>query len=201
MTLETLAIDPGLDGGAVLLSEDGQTAIAAYGWRKADAGFTLRNANGLRMRAKDLHDVAEIISTDTHGAYLLVVEGLFVPRAPRPRPGQHWTTRDRYKAEQRYSGRLAHLLTLAEVTGQLQGPLMGAAHRVERPLASTWRPDVLELPPNASSVASEQRAIWAMNVRKPALVKGLDALAKDPHVCEAACMAVYGHRLQAKGAA
>lgn len=189
----TLAIDPGHDGGACLLDPSGRRALLSWAWRRLDrideTVYRLLRPEGeasvSTVELATLHDVGTRIRRDVVRLglppYHLVVERLFVP------------SQEAGEGLPQYLGRLSRVLQLGEATGQTYGPLLGGLCRLDRPYASQWRAEVLDLPPTASSDLSEERAVAVLAGDRP-LVVGLGALATDPHAAEAACMAVWGHR-------
>lgn len=194
MTGYTLGIDPGLEGGAVLLHPGGSVAVAAWRWRRPKGrnpqGFYVQTIEGGlplggtphrdgTRRVGTLHEVGELLRNRLSGLVVLVLEGLFVPRR---RGGQ---------TMQAYHGRIRHVLTLAEAAAEVAGPVKARAVEVYRPTAAEWRPSVLGVARTASSDLSERVACQAMQASRP-LVAGLGPLASDPHTAEAACMARWG---------
>lgn len=202
-TLPVVAIDPGQTGACVVLDGDGRMALAAWAWtlRKRKAGrvysveVVLFPGPPATYDAPSLHAIGDAVRPWARGRYLLVVEGLFVPK-PRPKQA-HAMARGDYKAGGdgwKYLGQVKRVLALAEAAALVSGPLLAGAEGIERPTASTWRPQVLGLKANASSKLSEDTAKLLLTTRPP-LVSGLGELAENPHVAEAACMAAWGHTL------
>lgn len=108
-----------------------------------------------------------VIRADLPPAWHVCMEGLFIAKGDRG----------------------PSLLTLAESAGELVGPLRGLGI-VARPTAAHWRAKVLRLGRVSAKVA-EEYAIRC--VASGAVVDGdLGALTGNGHVCEAACIAVYG---------
>lgn len=195
MSRPTIGIDPGRDGGAVVLAPDGRTALAAYRWRRAKAvGFNVRHVRLGEptpfVRLSCLSTIGAAIARELGGREcVLAVEGLFVPR---PAKGK--------KADAKYFGQVARVLTLGEYAGQVFGPVIPHAAVTFRPNAGEWRPAILGIPASSPSKFAEEHAITALTRARPPLVVGLGELAKDPHVAEAACIARFGW-LKAKQAA
>ena len=170
-----LGIDPGAAGGAALLADLGGrwALIACWGWRRS----TLRRVRGFRVslevggvRAVDaawrpsLYAVGQEIAALVPPGVALVAEGLFVGR---------------------FGGRTA--LTLGEGCGALLGPVAARCGPPKaRPLASSWRPAVLGCSGRTSSDAAE-----ALAVARVGRMAARGSLAADPHVAEAACLAVW----------
>lgn len=203
VTAPVLGVDPGHTGAAVLLAADGRRALLARAWtrreRKGSDVYEIYRCTESERVVPSLHAVGALIVTDALRAleyvptlhldnpcaYRLAVEGLFA------RPGLE----------------LHGVVSLAEATGELMGPLRGLALETLRPKASTWRPAVLGLPANGPSVDAELAAWRALACGRPPLVEGLDVwLARTtithrsvrrehpawPHVVEAACIARWG---------
>ena len=182
-----LAIDPGATGAGALLAADGATVLACWSWveRKRKAG-TVYAVEGRWCRLADsreldtLHAVGAWMALQARTAdaegYVLVVEGLFVPR------------RRRGQDEGKHAGQVRSTLTLAESTGMLMGPLLESSAELHRPSAGTWRPAVLGLASNVSSDIAER---VARNLVK-ATMQGQGRLGENPHVAEALCMARWG---------
>lgn len=177
MTAPTLGVDPGREGGAVLLANDGRHVLGWWLWRPHVAREDGQGTYGLWdwtssewTELPSLHAVASVIAMDAedlggHGLSV-VVEGLFVPPY-RPPSG---------------------VLALAEATGELLGPLRALSEVAPlRPLASRWRPDVLGLPRNAASEVAERAAV----VYARRVLVGLEEVA-NPHLAESACIARWG---------
>lgn len=186
----TLAIDPGHIGGAVLLDPTGRRVLLAWAWARSEriggTVYRLRRQHGTTIEPATLHDVGERIRKDMAQLcpeYHLVVEGLFCPAQ-----GEH-------EELHKYLGRVSRVIELAQAAALVYGPLLSEAAQVDRPLASQWRPEVLQLSGSCSSDLAEERAMAALSGDRP-LVVGLGELAHDPHVAEAACQAVWGHRLR-----
>ncbi|MCK5495414.1 MAG: hypothetical protein V3S93_02505 [Methyloceanibacter sp.] len=178
MIRPVIGIDPGADGGAVILQADGQTALDAFRWRKGVGGYNVRSIYGPSTKVPTLAHVGDRIARAFGHKVWLGVEGLFVPR---PNPGHLHV----------HPGQIRHVLTLAENAALVYGPMLGKAERVERPTAAVWRPAILGIARNASSKSSEAAAIAACTKMRPPIVTGLRDLGEDPHVAEAACIARY----------
>lgn len=130
--LPTLGVDPGrTSGAAVLLDADGRTVLAWWTWcllrrKGGDAWRVTRKAPGEDLMVDALWEVGRLVAIDVsrclgEGDPVLVVEGLFVPRARRG--GRPVNPQD--------------VVPLAEATGELIGGLrMTPAYR---PLATEWR--------------------------------------------------------------
>ena len=179
-----LAIDPGADGGAVLLAADGRTAIDAWAWDRRVTGgihtWRLWRPEGPPLQISSIHEIALQLARAAEGIgtpWQLCVEGLFA-----------------------WSEQLNGIIELAEATGELLGPLAARASVVHRPRAVTWRAAVL---PKGWGRTSEE-AEHAARIVARSTVRGLgrfveyefDADGREvplwPHVCEAACMARFG---------
>lgn len=189
----TLAIDPGATGGAVLLGPEGVHARAAWSWvqrrRRRETVYELRETlDGLSVHKEQVVSLSavstQIRQRCSFEPFDLVVEDLFIPSLPP------FLRRNSEEAD-KYLGRCASVIALAEHTGQVYGPIVGVAQSVRRVLASEWRPSVLSIAPNASSDRAEREAIRVLTGFAP-LVSGLGELGHDPHVAEAACMARWG---------
>lgn len=195
MTVPVLGVDPGATGGAVLLDRTGTRALAAWRWRPSRSRKTsdlylqtvvggqllegTSRADGIE-RVSGQHEVGQALArVALLEPYLLCLEGLFVPR---PRQGQ---------PTGKHLGQVRSVLTLAESTGELAGPLRQGATKVLRPTAAQWRHAVLGLHTRTSSDHAEEVALRAMRGRPP-LVADLGELVGDPHVAEAACIARWG---------
>lgn len=177
MTAPTLGGDPGHEGAATLLAGDGRHVLGWWLWRPHVAREDGQGTYGLWdwqasewTELPSLHAVASVIAMDAEdlGGHGIVVamEGLFVPPYRPP----------------------AGVLSLAEATGELLGPLRGLGEGTPlRPLASTWRPSVLGLPRNAASEVAERAAV----VYAQRVLVGLEE-AVNPHLAESACIARWG---------
>lgn len=196
MIAPVLGIDPGHDGGAVLLGE-GRVALAVLAWRrlhrKSGDVYATMNLDGDEQAEPSLHGVAQRISAELAGArvsfrderyaydlsapwYHLAVEGLFA------RPGLA----------------LHGICSLAEATGEVTGPLRQAAISEVRPKASEWRSAVLARGWGRTSEEAERAALRLCQARLPTLGLFLSSRLKDglvqplwPHVCEAAAIALH----------
>jgi len=186
VTRPIVGIDPGRDGGAVILAPDGRHVMAAFRWRhSASNWFNLRsvaaNVAGPAVRVSSLGEVGAAIARRVPAGCVLVVEGLFVPRVPKGR-----------KPDAKYLGQVARIVTLGEYAGQVFGPASCRAVMTLRPTAGEWRATILGIPANSPSKFAEAHAIQALTKARPPLVVGLGDLATDPHVAEAACIARWG---------
>jgi hypothetical protein len=187
MSRPIVGIDPGKDGGAVVLAPDGRTALAAYRWRHSMRGWfnvrrVRRNQATPDARVSCLHSIGAAIAAELGGREaVLAVEGLFSPRPAKGKP-----------ADGKYLGQVARVIRLGEYAGQVFGPVQQYAAVTLRPSAGQWRPMVLGIAPNTESKKAEAAAILALTRVRPPLVVGLGELAKDPHVAEAACIARFG---------
>lgn len=169
-----LGIDPGLEGGAVLV-EPGTAPLVVRGawhWRPHRGAYVLRGVtpqDGVRLAS--LHDVGVAIARDcadvAPDGWRVLLEGLFL----------HDTSR------------AARILTLAEAAGEVLGPLRSRGV-IERPNAARWRGKVLRLKGGTDADVAEAYAVRCVPVlaRPP----GLGALADVGHVAEALCLAYYG---------
>jgi hypothetical protein len=179
MPLPILAIDPGgSDGGAVLLDSDGRTVLFAGSWHRVQ-----RNGQDawIVVTVVDGFPALETVATSMHGVGVQVVVGAYLSRS-------QW----RLVVEGLF-GRAFTLERLSWYSGLVAGPcLAGTVGDVLRPKASTWRPAVLKIPPRAESDVADAAALAFVTKA----VTGLGVLASNPHVAEAACMAVYAHRMQ-----
>jgi hypothetical protein len=201
MTLSVLGVDPGHEGGAVLLV--GSRVAAALAWRrlsrKSGDVYATTSLDGDEQTEPSLHGVSMRILSELAGArvaaraerhafdlsapwYHLVVEGLFA----RPGLALHGVT------------------SLAEATGEVTGPLRSAAISVERPKASEWRAAVLPKRWGTKSEDAERAAMVLCRALHPSLG---DFLVGEPgpggrpspcwpHVVEAACIARWGQAQQ-----
>jgi len=195
----TLAIDPGQNGAAVLLAEDGRTILAAWAWHECQhnrrRAYRLEGIgrqwvsddtwmDGVAWTADvPYHTLARVGQDiafelwDWEWEPVLVVEGLFVHR--------NWES----------------TLTLAESAAMVYGPT--AAHLDTMPLrpkanatdGTGWRETVLGRGPRRA-----RKAYWDEQARRllPHLVDagGLGDLIADDNVIAAACMARWGWLMQ-----
>lgn len=200
-----VAIDPGHTGACVVLHENGRLGLLAFGWKKRQRKYgrvyVLTDSTGNKQTLESLHEVGQCIAVALRHVldYLLVVEGLFVPR-PSPRAAADLARPRRQQRRDgpgaKYLGQVSSVFRLAEAGALVTGPLLSrAVGDVERPLASKWRPAILGLPANCSSDESEALAIRMVTEARPPLVSGLGELGRNPHVAEAACQARFGHVL------
>lgn len=184
-----LAIDPGLEGGAVLLPARGRQALAAWHWQRVARGFRVTTrARELTAEAtvQTLHHVSHRLWGEVKQArrpFALVVEGLYQPPPPAGQP-----TAEELKA---YGGQCVRVMTLAEATAKLYGPLEPRAERLYRPRAAQWRPPVLRCSPATPGTEAKRFAVEMMTALLPA-IEGLGELAHVSHVAEAGCMALWG---------
>ena len=190
--LPIVSVDPGHDGGAVVLEASGRHAVAAVRWRRNPRGYLVRDLAGPSRKVPDLPSVGRVISRAIGPRrFRLIVEGLFVPRPPKT-----LNAADR-KAVDRYTGQVRHLLELAEAAALVYAQLVDErVEQFDRATAAVWRPAILGIPPNSPSKFAEEHAVRAVTKVRPPLVDGLAELATDPHVAEAACLARYGWTLQ-----
>lgn len=182
MTLPVIGIDPGSEhGGVALLDPDGRTAALVGDWTRLDrrGGEVYRVRFGHRDEclARDLPAVGALLfhelfpKVQAHGA-VLVVEGLFVPKAGR-------------------GGRPVNpqsVIPLAESAGVMLGHLGSIARETHRPLSSTWRADVLGL---ATRTPADQAEALAVRMA-PSAFDGVGELARVGHVAEALFLARWG---------
>jgi hypothetical protein len=171
--MPTLGLDPGKQGGAVLLGDAGRP-VACWAWhplkRKSGDVFRLTEAHGPSLESPTIAGVGSLLNVAvcelTHGETLhLAVEGQYVDR--------------------RRLGTVPTTLELARVAGWLSAGLVQRAASVAYPLASQWRPAVLGLSAYATSEASERAAL----LRWRTLWRG--DLADDPHVAEACAIGAW----------
>lgn len=179
MSAHVIGVDPGADGGAVLLDGAGQY-VAAVGWHKLEAakkrgGRVTWEVSGHRT-AGSLFVVGEMVRhtllvKPALTGWSLIVEQLF---ANRKNPNSTITLGE----------------SAALVYGHLLAPYTDAPWRV---LAATWRPRILGLGPSTTADAAESIALhyaplmpWAKGLRAEEHGAGF------PHVCEAACIARWG---------
>ena len=137
MSRPIVGIDPGRDGGAVILAPDGRHVVAAFRWRHSSRGwFNLRtvaaNEAGPTTRVRSLGDVGAAIARRLGRDVVLCVEGLFVPRLDKGK-----------KPDAKYLGQVARVVTLGEYAGQVFGPAARHASVTFRPNAGAWRLDRL----------------------------------------------------------
>lgn len=198
VSLCTLGVDPGLDGGAVLLGPDGRRVIDVWAWQQIGESKTRWNYWRGELGPWELPSLFEIgadiarICEGTGHPWQVYGEGLFA-----------------------WQGRLEVVVPLAEATGELLGPLRVSAAQVVRPLARDWRPVVLGGHAYQSSDLAEENAWHRCAVGRPRLVEGLERgpwlerktvkrkgheieVPAWPHVLEAACLARFGW-LEAQG--
>lgn len=163
MNAVILGVDPGHDGGAVLLRADG--SALAWRWfdrrnRKKAAGYDLRSDRGEEQRGLSLYDVGRALALAAGGTgYRAGVEGLYAGR----------------------NGATA--IELAEATGRLLAGLEPGASAILRPPWTTW----------ARAVVRGSATTAALNAARPAWLAGrgitLAGLSDDDHVLDAACIA------------
>jgi hypothetical protein len=192
--LHVIGVDPGQEGAAVLLAPDGRTVEAVWAWtyrdRKAPVFEVRQELPGLGVTELEVRFLHQLVMASTlpvlrkTGPYLLVGEELFV-----------------------WEGHDCGFDTLAEVTGEVLGPLRSSAAGSARVLARKWRPVVLPRGWGRSSADAERAAHTVCR----ATMLGLDAWLGQrelegrphpswPHVLEAALMARWGW-LQQRGPA
>lgn len=177
----TMAIDPGHDGAAVLLDGSGRRAVGAWGWHRREpaAGIFVWDVvpfglyhPGWDRPMPSLHAIGVVLADaclELAAPFHLVVEGLFVPKDREPEGA----------------------LTLAEEAALVYGPLFDGAATLSRPLASTWRASVLR--PRWGRSSKEAEAAARQGCIERGIAPSLGSLLDNPHVCEAAMMAVWGH--------
>ena len=201
--ISVLGIDPGHDGGAVLLASDGCRSLAAWSWqrrkRKSGDVYLLTPTSGREWEVGSLHYLASHISgacstaidyeaarvSDREEIYDLAVEGLFV-----------------------WPGRTGGIIELAEAVGEIIGPLRPRALSLSRCAPSEWRSAILPRGWGRSSDEAERaaRQVAASTVRGlgPFVEYEIDGDGREvpiwPHVCEAVCIARWGW-VTARGAA
>lgn len=165
--MPTIGVDPGHQGGAVLLGDAGRP-VAAWAWkpleRKSGRIYRLDEANGPSIETDHIAGVGALLNLAvceiTHGEPLhLAVEGLFVP---------YYDLR-----------RSASALELARAVGWLTAGLVQRAASYVEVKASAWRPAVLGCRRNEKSEEAERRALvrWRTRWEGP--------LGDDAHVAEA----------------
>lgn len=162
-------IDPGQTGALVELV-DGKRACRAIYWRPRKGGDYLvdtidQDGVSKKQPVRCLHSAA-----------------------------YHARSMSREEAA-KFSGRCKSVIPLAEARGEVSGPLKASAIYIVEPLASAWRPAVLNLPANASSEVSIATIRALMRGRRP-MFTGLGHLADVPHVLEACCIARYAYDLE-----
>lgn len=194
MSVPVLGIDPGHDGGAVLLASDGRTIHTAWGWRRLTDRYSVTelSAPGVPVEhyySPSLHALSSRIAAAVASRqvpWVLAIEGLFI-----------------------WPGRVIDgIVELIEATGELKGPLADCASRVERPQASTWRAAVLPRGWGRASAESERAALSVCRSTMRELAEfsmsEQDAERREvplwPHVVEAACIARWGW-VEARGIA
>lgn len=174
MSTRSLGLDPGNEGGAVLLevgTDAPWRAVMAWHWRpcvrKGVRHWRLAIVAGgadLEFVEPTLGVVGQRIAGGATGGvpYRLTVEGLW--------------------------GRGTTLERLSWYAGLVASPLESLATGGEvRPQANVWRRQVLGLPRSTGAEAAELAAVeWAA-----ANVEGLGRLSAVGHVCEAAAIAVW----------
>lgn len=178
--MRSLAIDPGRTGAAVLAEPSTGLqlrCIYACKWSpRRNGGYTVRTHKGGSETADDLYHVSRLISLEAKEFDVLVVEGLF---APPLKPGENI---------EKYRGKVSRQLTLAQAKGEMMASLRGRAPVLFEPDARTWRAKVLR----CGNKKRRDAERYAIRVVPTHIVTGLDRLAGNVHVCEAAAMAWYG---------
>ncbi len=196
-----LGVDPANEGGAALRDPSGRRAVTAWSWERHEPakGISVWELWRDDQQPRDmpsLHSIgAEIARTcEALGApWHLCAERLFA------RPGLA----------------LHGVVSLAEATGELLGPLREGAATVTRVLASQWRPMVLGCDAYEASGVAE-RILWRRLAEyRPPLLLGLEGWLEVeqrvekgkavthprwPHVLEAGAIAKFGW-LQQQGPA
>lgn len=178
-----IGIDPGEEGGAVLL--DAATlpgrrhrALAAWWWRPKRSGGYLLDVAGLRSGQRlpqpSLGAIgAEVLAVaqELPGALVVHCEGQFT--------GQHKGVQS--------------TLTLARAAGKVVSPLEAHAAEVAFPTVRQWRP-AFRISTQASGKAATRHAVRLVSEHRfpqgQGLVEGLGHLAQRGHVAEAALIAV-----------
>lgn len=168
-----LGVDPGKEGGAVLvaLGVAPLEVLGAWHWRPSGAAWTLTDAHGAEVQAESLHGVgvavAGVAAAVAPGGWRVVLEGLYLDSLAKA----------------------SRILTLAESAGEVIGPLRSLGV-IDRPNASHWRAKVLRLRRGTSADAAEAYAVRCVPVlaRPP----GLGALSDVGHVAEALALAYFG---------
>ena len=177
-----LGVDPGsTNGGAVLLDADSVRVWWAWTWLRGKGGryrVTRGDAGGVSVaEVTTMHDVALGLARSGPWA-VAVVEGLYVPP---PRRGRRVNPQS--------------VVPLAEAAGELLGPVRASAGRLERPLASVWRRDVLGAAGATARDAEARARLWAMRALQwPCEAEGVVTESEAGAVAEAACMASWGRR-------
>lgn len=181
-TGSAVGLDPGRhSGGAALLVGEVVERWWAWTWLTARGGrYRVRtgDAGGLaEAEVPSLHVLAQGIARS--GPWdVLVVEGLYTPRR-------------RKRAVNPQS-----IVPLAEAAGEVLGPLRQGAGRIERPLASVWRRDVLGLAAADARTAEAYARAWAMRALRWACEPSEGVTEGEMGaVAEAACMAYHGGRI------
>jgi predicted RecA/RadA family phage recombinase len=183
--MPTLGLDPGVQGGAVLLGDAGRP-VAAWAWkpleRKAGRVYRLDEAHGPSIEATTIAGVGSLLNVAvcelTHGEVLhLAVEGLFVARPSKKLPGA--------KSRRGAGASIPTALELARTVGWLTAGLVQRAASVVMPKASDWRPAVLGCSAYATSDEAERLAL----LRWRTLWSG--DLVDDPHCAEAAAIGAW----------
>lgn len=176
-----LAIDPGHEGGAVLLDGRG-LPVAWWSWkpldRKSGRVYAIDRSDAAwdRITVRTLAGVgAELalsLREERQSGLHLVAEGLFV------HPGAR-------------GGRAHAAIELGKSVGWLTAPLLESALSYEEPRSAVWRPAVLGPGSNASSDIAEARALalWSRRWTGPPC--------PDPHVAEAYCIGWWRHTRRA----
>ena len=175
-----LGVDPGTKGAAVAARgvRGGLGAVGAWCWapvqrERVKVWLVQSQIDGVARErvCRTLWHVGELVVADLvdrgegKAGWVLTVEGLF---------GQGTT-----------------LERLSWYAGMVSGPLHArAVSTVERPYASQWRPEILDIPARMQADEAELRAIrWAEEH-----VHWLGRLGSIGHVAEAAAIAEWGRR-------
>jgi hypothetical protein len=157
-----IGVDPGHNGGAVLLSGGD---VRAWRWsdrrdRKRAPGYDLRDQTGEEQRGLSLYEIGRALALAAGApGYRLGVEGLFAGR----------------------NG--AASIELAEATGRLLAGVEPGAAAVLRPPWTTWARAIVRGSATTAAL-NAARPAWLAG-------RGiaLGALADDDHVLDAACIA------------
>lgn len=186
--MRSLGIDPGNEGGAVLLEpiEEGWRALAAWYWRPCTRDKRKRwRVVEVRPQPIGPRVVSEQIA-DTLGMVGRQIQLLAVDR------GQpYWLTVEGLWGRGRTLERLSWYAGL--VAAAVEASCEGSADDV-RPPANVWRRELLGLAPGTpAQVAEDAAVVWAARN-----VGGLCELSGVGHVAEAAAIAAWRYQWEAR---
>ena len=181
--MRSLGIDPGNEGGAVLLAPmgEGWRALAAWHWRPCSRQKRRHWTLTTVCEGWDLEQIEpglgtvgrriQLVAADRGQAYWLTVEGL-------------WGRGRTLERLSWYAGLVA---------AAVEAGCEGSADDV-RPQANLWRKELLGLAPGTSAGDAESEALlWSVTH-----VRGLGRLSTIGHVAEAAAIAAWRYQWEAR---